>query len=559
MDRMDRINAQHKAGARLLAHRYMLNDCLFASTLGTLYQARDTRAAPESGKTQVLIHLFPARALGYSPLKITCTRLQQLDQRHNPGILPITDCGWMETEAYFVLESPQSWSLSTLPPPQAHLTRLHEKAVQLTGQLMDQGLVREGLQAQLFLVTPDGEIHLPGTVLSEHLQALQTRNASLLSPALHTRRKPRHWLYSKGFWLGSTSIALAGGLSVYSAQLLTAKHDSRLTNSLNTRLPPPPIQALAVATQPASDEPEQQATLTIAPDTPESTPKPEPETSAPPHIPDFLGQEQIESIEQTRPALNKFPAEQLASLSAPAPEPAPDVLALIPVQEAIPEPEPTPAPEEIPEPIPEPEPAPAPEPSPAPEPTPTPTLTRQSGTESIMPEPVSPNIARNDSIPFVPIRPHQQQPIVRHTQPAPPTPVVIQPAPRPVQNPAQVPSRAPDYAGSPELTANGMTSAQLVQRAYAAIRQGKLDERANHGAVYFIRLLHRIDRGNPQIQRLAREVTYQYHQQARTAIGQQAFDQAERYLRMAERVIKEFNLVKLNPAQAVLEHKLAGE
>ena len=111
----------------------------------------------------------------------------------------------------------------------------------------------------------------------------------------------------------------------------------------------------------------------------------------------------------------------------------------------------------------------------------------------------------------------------------------------------------------PELTANGMNSNELVRRAYAAIQKGNLNEQPNVGATYYIRLLNRIDRRNPQIQRLAREVVYQYHQRSRSFMQQQDFEPASSSLWLAARVIKEFNLVKLNASQQVLERKLASE
>jgi hypothetical protein len=112
--------------------------------------------------------------------------------------------------------------------------------------------------------------------------------------------------------------------------------------------------------------------------------------------------------------------------------------------------------------------------------------------------------------------------------------------------------RSPD-----DLTANGMTSEELVRRAYQALQAGRLDEQANQGAIYFIRLLDRIDHGNPQIIRLARETGYQLQQQARSALTLGDSKQASQKLWRSARLIKEFNLTHLNPAQELLEHKLA--
>ncbi|HPY42281.1 MAG TPA: hypothetical protein PLM98_17275, partial [Thiolinea sp.] len=116
----------------------------------------------------------------------------------------------------------------------------------------------------------------------------------------------------------------------------------------------------------------------------------------------------------------------------------------------------------------------------------------------------------------------------------------------------QVPARDPEV-----LTTNGMTSDELVKKAYQALQSNQLDEQANRGAIYFVRLLDKIDHGNPQVLRLARETSYQLHQQVRTALIQGDSEQASQKLWRAGRIIKEFNLVQLNPAQEILEHKLA--
>lgn len=134
-------------------------------------------------------------------------------------------------------------------------------------------------------------------------------------------------------------------------------------------------------------------------------------------------------------------------------------------------------------------------------------------------------------------------------------PIVKQTPAPPIAKPV---ARLPVSERDPELlTANGLTSDELVKKAYQALQANRLDEQANRGAVYFIRLLERIDHGNPQIIRLAREISYQLHQQVRVALIQGDTEQASQKLWRAGRIIKEFNLVHLNPAQEILEHKLA--
>lgn len=109
----------------------------------------------------------------------------------------------------------------------------------------------------------------------------------------------------------------------------------------------------------------------------------------------------------------------------------------------------------------------------------------------------------------------------------------------------------------PMLTANGLTSEQLKEKAYAALRSGDLGEKPDTGSIFYIRLLKRIDAGNPHIRRLARSVVSAYHTQAREEITRQQKQEGRRLLWVAGRVIKEFNLTEMNQAHAMLKQRQA--
>lgn len=107
-----------------------------------------------------------------------------------------------------------------------------------------------------------------------------------------------------------------------------------------------------------------------------------------------------------------------------------------------------------------------------------------------------------------------------------------------------------------KLTANGFTSEQLIAKAYAAIRQGSLNEQPGSGGIYYIRLLRRIAPQHPQVHRLSREVVAAYHVKARTALRLKQSRQATRHLWMAGRVINEFDLAEMRKAHLILEQRL---
>lgn len=621
---MDRVTQLRKKGNRLIGNRYMLNSCLFATTLGQLYQARDTQALRQGQEADVLIHFFPPRALGYTTLKTVCERLQQQGNSVEPRLLPILDCGWSGADAFFVMEAPRTWSFGVLPAMGGHRTRLHDKAIQLTGSLMQQGLVREGLQAYLFLVTPEGHLHLPGTILSENLQSLQERNEGLLYPGVEGKA-PGHVFPWPAVGLAVAGAAVAGGIGLY--------YQTNLVSAVRDALPSVPMEQPPDSAQPqAADpmhEPIEAATL-AGMDTPAVVsprrlvspvlavpPAPAPpapvvfsKLDMPAAPPQAAEGELLNSAVQTVPPLDSGAGFLLLDEDVPLPrrggagdgdkpdQPPPDgqVPGAGVLGQAAGEKEPADKAskpsqkrvEEAAKPAADKQkttktaarekPAPARQreakretkadsPAPAPEPVPVVRSSANVASTEVEPTPMvatlfehyEPVVLHSSPVPVAPVRvvppPVLPPPSVVYVRPVPAPAPVRQPRPAPAPV-ARLVAEPEYYSEEEELTANGMTGDELLKRAYAAIQRGRLDEQANQGAIYFIRLLERIDHGNPQITRLAREVVYQSHQRARNLIQQGDHERASQYLWRAGRVIKEFNLVRLNSAQEVLEHRL---
>lgn len=107
------------------------------------------------------------------------------------------------------------------------------------------------------------------------------------------------------------------------------------------------------------------------------------------------------------------------------------------------------------------------------------------------------------------------------------------------------------------LTANSLNREQLIERAYAAIREGNLSEQTGAGSIYYIRLLKRTSPAHPQVRRLAREVVSAYHIKARTSIKLKQAREASQHLWIAGHIIEEFSLREINRSHLVLKQRLA--
>lgn len=560
---MDRVTQRRKQSNRLIGQRYLVQTELVSNSTGTLYQARDMRASdPEVAP--VLIHIFPAQALPPMPLKLMTERLQTLSANTDATVLKLRDSGWLNAEAYFVLESPPSWNLSALPSMLGQTTRLHQQALQINQRLNEQDLITGSLPTSLFVVTAQGEVYLPSTALAPNLSKLTASPEHLLQA--HVVPKPSS--ISKLPWLAVSLVGVvaASGAGLYyqnyimtTNEILRASHATLNTPTHLSENPPPVQNATAsFADKPEfeptvdarAEKPQPQLTQQLEPFTlaePPMTSKeqtlPSPSVAAQTHLPDpepgdmRVALTQLEkpftTPETAQPEVNKPPALQDKKPKATQVTTPPNKASTKPEKQVIAKPEPKPE------------------------------FVEETDPNVNLPSPPSPLIqaAVDTQTPKAQIAATSTIPAAVQVVPAPqPVPITaVTPmlgAVNPVAMPAARLQAPPEERDLEAVTANGMTSDELVKKAYQALQAGQLDEQPNRGAIYFIRLLERIDHGNPQITRLARETGYQLHQQVRTALIQGDSEQASQRLWRAGRIIKEFNLVHLNPAQELLEHKL---
>lgn len=195
------------------------------------------------------------------------------------------------------------------------------------------------------------------------------------------------------------------------------------------------------------------------------------------------------------------------------------------------------------------------------------------------------NIEPPNSPSLIPVIPQQAMPLIQHTLPTPVYPVLVDPPPQvPVEYLSETPPLMPAPANpsnmaagktpsiktitmnapnrhtkTTEITANRMTKDELLRRAKTAIERGSLNETPGMGALYYLRLLERIEPQHPQLPILVRDIVKQYHRQARRDLMRHQDRRAANQLWMSSRIIKEFNLVEFNPIQQRLEHRLGND
>ncbi|SKA87673.1 hypothetical protein SAMN02745130_02852 [Thiothrix eikelboomii] len=577
---MDRVTQRRKQSNRLIAQRYLLQTELVSNSAGTLYQARDLRASA-TATAAVLIHILPTNALLQIPLKLMTERLQALSAQTDAAVLKVLDSGWLNSEPYFVLASPPSWSLSALPPMLGPSTRLHEQALRLNQQLTEQGLLTSALPTSLFLVSADGLVYLPSTALAPRLQTFTESPELLLQAQQLPKRIPfsawpwlglgvigvvaassagwyyqNYWLTTQAYMPVSTEAANSESLLASPAELdlprampATASADQPAPPVVTSKAPvplPPPVVTSSLPTTPATP-------IDLALTNTQILPNPEPgdmrlALASEQHKPQAAPIAPSPVSNGSKPMQDKK-TQPVSARSEPTkvtqsePEKKPSLKKTKPEKKSMP----VSAPDTQAEFVEEADPA-------VNLPSPAPVLIRATeASQRPQAQFVGTNLAPNTVTVIPTLQPVQTintAAVLGVVNPAP----SLSPPPAPVTPVARLPAPERD---SEALTANGMTSDELVKKAYQALQANHLDEQANRGAVYFIRLLERIDHGNPQIIRLAREISYQLHQQVRVALIQGDSEQASQKLWRAGRIIKEFNLVHLNPAQEILEHKLA--
>lgn len=195
-----------------LSHkRYKLGEKLFSNSLGELFLGRDLQATTNQ---RLLFHSLPKQLLKELPPQLSLNQLKNLGSKADILLLKVVDYAWSEDQAIFVMETPEAWSFNVLPALQGQPTNLHQKALQIAQQLMDQSLVSKGIDSSLFLVTASGDLYLLGTALLTELQALAQQSPNLLQPQPSTPLAKKTRLLPL-FLLGGAGLVAAGSLGIY--------------------------------------------------------------------------------------------------------------------------------------------------------------------------------------------------------------------------------------------------------------------------------------------------------------------------------------------------------
>ncbi|WP_298609201.1 hypothetical protein [uncultured Thiothrix sp.] len=246
----------------VLHKHYKAGERLFSNTLGELFLGRDLQATTNQ---RFLIHYLPRQLLSNTALKQSLSSLQNLGHKANTSVLKVLDGAWSETEVFFVMEVPKAWSLTVLPALQGQPTNLHQKALDITQQLIEQGLVTKGLDSSLFLVAPTGDLHLLGTSFLTELQTLADKSPNLLQPQAPVPINKRPSVLPL-ILLGGAGLVAASSLGLYqfanlskpvpvtvASPVMISELDKPLVpNELNTHLetaiePTKPIEPINLA------------------------------------------------------------------------------------------------------------------------------------------------------------------------------------------------------------------------------------------------------------------------------------------------------------------------
>lgn len=195
----------------ILHKRYKVTERLFSNSLGELFLGRDIQT---NVNQPLLIHYLPPQLLSDTALKQSVTSLQNLGKQAGTSVLKVLDCAWSDKDVFFVLQAPEAWSLTVLPALPTQPTKLHQRALETTQQLISQGLVTKGLDPSLFLVTPTGELHLLGTAFLSELQELQNHSPNLLPPPLKQPAAKKSRLLPLSL-LAATGLVAAGSWGIY--------------------------------------------------------------------------------------------------------------------------------------------------------------------------------------------------------------------------------------------------------------------------------------------------------------------------------------------------------
>jgi len=569
---------------RLINNRYAIIKCLFSSQIGQVHLARAIRATDLGISGDVLMHSVPKDVLDYHQLT---SHLHapgyQKHACHDLRVLPVLDHGWLNGMACFVMQVPDVWSVSALTGQSHTGARLHRQARQISAHLHRQHLIPTAdLSQNWFLVTDEGALRVLGTVLFPALARLAVADpVAPKMPELHTGwRRRLCWIPLMTAFGSLAALTMATGWSLQHFNGLSDRGWPSVLSSADAATVDAVMTRGALSTGSIADSAMQNDAIPAVSPALAADRIPLPFSENPLHpshaIPVRSGTDLTLSmmpsvmplIADGDTVMESLPLPTSPVATAPGPgitdETAADsgvattaALETAPITDAVTSVE-----------------------------RPGWTAGVEAGTAgAVLPAaiasetgnlapPVVASVAAlaTDEV-AVPTAIQAPAPLrVLASRGAPVGSVSAGGTPaRAVQarddvpmpliadtgQPATTGQQAKENLKGSRLQAAGMDREQLVRNAQRAIQQGRLDEHPGRGAVYFIRLLRRIEPASAEVRHLARDVTIRYHDQARREMQTGDARQAGLSLWVAHRLINEFNLVQLNPVQELLKHRLA--
>lgn len=197
---MDTLKKHDFSHYETLSHRYELRECLAVASVGLLYRARDVQATSDSGhagnKPDVFVHVLPDDFAGSIAM---ASQLQQLNRTLReaalPAILTVREFGRDRDKVFAVLDYPDA-RLHVLDSQQVNNERgLVAQMAEGLSRLHRYDLTHGGLEAQVFLVSDQGNVYVWGTgvmaVMCRNQSSRCMEDSPYLSPERYLGVEPR--------------------------------------------------------------------------------------------------------------------------------------------------------------------------------------------------------------------------------------------------------------------------------------------------------------------------------------------------------------------------------
>ena len=519
-------------GYQILEGRYALLDCLAVSSIGEIYRARDLERAQTHGShSLVMVHILPEAVSEVLPIAAVFQQVSALNQHlKKPWILAPLRFGVAGRDRYLVLDHPlNSGTLQRLNAAGLSHDVVQRRASSQLGYLVSRDHLKPRTDSAFLLVGKDPAIYVLATAFLPALQALQSPRTSLTI----AQRKP--WL-KIGMGVTAMMIALGTVTAAVLHEQFSLKQALPVLSSM--KLEPstgPTVELLAMAdTKPVlldsvvdnqimqlgtDPKPDPILNTTLVPSTKvEPTVYPISKKSAPEaNRVTMTSSKSGKSVKEVSNKAQKSvetkvePKRELAKHAARTTEPKLEQSAIVSTKGMEPE---------------------------------------SSAKTLAQPEPVAlVNLAVNvDQQPAKVVVSESHAKAV-----AQPESLAMIP-----QNTVQVMRSVPTAAIAPMKAAKieqpPLSLDELIERADEALAKRQFSA-AQRGVLYYVRAIRDIAPLHPAVDRLSREVVLYQHEQIRSMILDDDFNQAQHLLTSSANLIREFNLKELNAAQQILEHK----